>query len=381
MGISDSVEKVDVVVPIYKGQQYIKGIITQLEMCLERVDRAIGIGLILVNDDPDNEFSEYYLSQKIDVVVVETDQNRGIHGARTRGLSYCTGTYVVFLDQDDRLSENYFRSQLTVLGEADAVICRAINGGREFYDRDRQFEKATSLHDMFSVGNGILSPGQVLMRREAVPQFWRENILQHNGADDWMLWLCMLYEGSRFVYNQDILYEHILGKCNCSASAFGMYQSEKEMYGILKKHRYLHTEYLMELRRAMQNGMELRLKELDRLNIMLGIYDTWVEARAGGSHVVEVLRCAGYCAVAIYGMGKMGMRLYKEIRADVEVKCFIDRNAAYFKADIPVYTLEDSIPKVDLVIIALADRENRIMTEISSKLHIPVKNIEDILRY
>lgn len=370
-------ESVDVIVPIYKGQHYIDGIISQLEACLARMRRDFRVGLILVNDDPEDVFQRDYVSETIDVVVAETDQNRGIHGARVRGLSYCTGDYVVFLDQDDRLSENYFQSQLDALGSADAVICKALNGIREFYDCDRRFEEAVSIHHMFSVGNGILSPGQVLMRRKAVSRFWMENILRHNGADDWMLWLCMMYEGSRFACNGDLLYEHVLGDNNCSQSIFGMYQSEREMYRVLQDQNYFDTGYFVQLRQAMQRGMEIRLKEQDRLKTIVGVYDAWLAA--GYSSVVNALKHAGFHKVAIYGMGKIGLRLYQEIRGGVEVKCFIDRNAAYIKNDMPVYTLEQDIPPVDFVIITLTDREKRILNEVSSKLQVPAKNIQDLI--
>ena len=373
-------KRIDVIVPIYKGQHYIKGMINQFEACLERTNGTISIRLILVNDNPEDSFSADHFSERIDVLAVETDQNRGIHGARVRGLSYCRGDYVVFLDQDDRISVDYFNSQLTALGAADAVVCRAMNGGQVFYNHDKQFDELTSVFGMFSVENGILSPGQVLVRREAVSRFWQENILQHNGADDWMLWLCMLYEGKCFTRNPDILYEHTLGSGNYSESTFRMYQSEKEMYEVLERQGYLDVEHLMQLKQAIQKGIEVRLKELDRLKKVTDIYDKWMAVNGGNDSVTQALKRAGCHAVAIYGMGKMGMRLYHEIGMEIEVKCFIDRNAAYLKADVPVYTLEDDIPQVDMVIIALVDRENKILADISSKLNIPVKGIENILQ-
>ena len=373
-------ERIDVVVPIYKGQHYIKGIISQLEVCLDRMNGTIDIGLVLVNDDPDDSFSSDCFSDSIEVMTVETGQNEGIHGARVRGFSYCRGDYVIFLDQDDRLSGDYFMSQLKALGTADAVVCRAMNGERAFYDCDKRFEELTSACSMFSAGNGILSPGQVLMRRKAVPRFWQEHILRCNGADDWMLWLCMLREGRRFARNQEILYEHTLGSGNYSGSTFRMYQSEKEMYEVLEGQSYLDTERRLQLGTAIQRGIEARLKELDRLKAVMDIYDTWTAAGRQSGAVVEMLKRKGCHAAAIYGMGKMGMRLYREIGSGIEVKCFIDRNAAYLKADIPVYTLDDDIPQVDLVIIALADRENKISEEVSLRLHIPAIGFEDLLQ-
>lgn len=84
--------------------------------------------------------------------------------------------------------------------------------------------------------------------------------------------------------------------------------------------------------------------------------------------------------MAIYGMGKMGLRLYQEIKTKVNVKCFIDRNAAYLKADIPVCTLEDTVPVVDLVIVALIDRGMQIQEEIALRLRVPVIGIQKMIR-
>ncbi len=380
MNKDNRVERVDVIVPIYRGQQYIQGIISQLEACQAEMGRDTRIGLILVNDNPEDDFWENYFSEKIDIIAVGTDRNRGIHGARVRGLLYCTGSYVVFLDQDDRISKNYFKSQLALLGYADAVICRAVNGGREFYDNDRRFEEAVSARNMFSVGNGILSPGQVLIRRERVSEFWRENLLRHNGADDWMLWLCMLYEGRFFSLNQEVLYEHCIDGHNCSANVLGMYESEKEMLGLMENIGYFDAGYLAQLKQAIGKNIEARLRELDRLKVLVDIYDKWLAVGRGANRIAQMLKCAGWHNVAIYGMGKTGLRLYQEIRAEVNVKYFMDRNAAYLKADIPVYSPEDAVPVVDLVIIALIDRGRQIQKDIASRLQIPVIGIEKIIQ-
>ncbi len=371
---------VSIIVPLYHGRKYIPQLMQMVEACEKNAGKSVKIELVFSNDDPDETIAENISSDMIDVTVLNTEKNRGIHGARVHGLSYCTGDFVIFLDQDDVLNPECVSSQLSNIGGADAVVCRAVNDGRFFYGHDRPFEEMTSSRYMFSVGNGILSPGQVMMRREAVPQFWQENILRCNGADDWLLWLCMLYEGKCFVQNQDILYEHTIGSGNCSGSAFGMYQSEKEMCRMLERQNYLDTQHLTQIRQAVRTGMEVRLKELDRLKAVERIYEIWPTASMGIDFAAKMLERAGYKTVAIYGMGKMGIRLYQDIHEYLEVKCFIDRNARYLKADIPVYTLEDDIPQVDLVIVALADRGNGITADVSSRLHFPVRSIENILQ-
>lgn len=375
-------KQIDIVVPIYKGTRYIEGMVRQIRKCAGEVKGIAQVCLILVNDDPEETLDDYStLEDTINILTVETDKNRGIHGARAHGLSYCNGEYVVFLDQDDRIYPYYLKSQLEISEGADAVVCRGINGGRLFYNEDRVFEECVSFNYMVSTGNGILSPGQVLICREAVPRFWQEHILQCSGADDWMLWLCMMTEGKKFVQNQEVLYEHVIGSSNCSGNTSDMHRSEQEMYEILQNHEcYFKKTYLDWLKRALCSGYENRLKELDRLKTETSIYDMWLTVRQKERSIAAFLRSAGYCEVAIYGMGRIGQRLYQEIKEEVNVCYFIDRNAAYLNADIPVYALKEALPRVDLVMIALPDKGGRILEEVTAQLPCSIMGLEELLR-
>lgn len=372
-------KKVSVIVPVYKGKKYIKGLINQLETCTEAGGEAVKTELVLVNDDPGDSISDYYQLQRIDVQVIETDRNRGIHGARARGLRYSTGEYIVFLDQDDKIYPNYLKSQLSCLGMADAVICRAANGGRQFYNHDLKFEEAVSFSHMCKKGNGILSPGQVLLRRSAIPTVWKDNILRHNGADDWLLWLCMMNENKIFSLNQEVLYEHIIDGSNCSESTLSMYESEKEVYEVIRNSGRFCEECLDQFRQAVENGIETRLKELDRLKKITATYGKWVSANAQNDSISIYLKHACYSAIGIYGMGKMGIQLYHTLKTKLRIVCFIDRNAPFLNADIPVCQLEDVPSQLDLIILTLADKDGRLSKEISAKTKIPIKSMDNIL--
>lgn len=372
-------EKISVIVPIYKGKKYINGLINQLETCTEAVGGAVKTELVLVNDDPDSSISGGYQLQRIDVQAIETDRNRGIHGARVRGLQYSTGEYIVFLDQDDKIYPNYLESQLSSLSTADAVICRAVNGGRQFYNHDIKFEEAVSFSYMCKKGNGILSPGQALLRRSAIPTVWKDNILRHNGADDWLLWLCMMNDNKIVSLNQKVLYEHVIDGSNCSESTLSMYESEKEVYEVIRNSGHFCEERLEQLRQAVENGIETRLKELDRLKKITDTYGKWVSVNAQNDAISIYLKHAGYNTIGIYGMGKIGMHLYHTLKTKLRIFCFIDRNAPFLNADIPVYQLEDVPSQLDLIILTLADKDGRLSKEISAKTKIPIKSMDNIL--
>lgn len=373
-------EKVSVIVPVYKGKKYMKELIKQLEICSEVAGGAVKTELVLVNDAPGDNINNCCSSQRIDVQTIETDRNRGIHGARTRGLQYSTGEYIVFLDQDDKVYPNYIKSQLSNLGTADAVICRAVNGGRQFYNHDIKFEEAVSVSYMCKKGNGILSPGQVLLRRSAISTVWKDNILQHNGADDWMLWLCMINENKIFALNQEILFEHVIDGSNYSESTLAMYESEKEVYEVIWSSGHFSEECLEQLRQAIQNGIETRLNELDKLKRIVSTYDKWLSVNTQNDVISIYLKKAGYSIIGIYGMGKMGMQLYHTLKKKLCVVCFIDRNEAFLKSDIRVCLLEDVPPQLDLIILTLVDKDDKLLKEISAKTKIPVKSMDNILR-
>lgn len=89
-----------IVVPVYNGEKY-------LPSCLETVaGQTFGdYELIIVDDgstDDSGAIADGYAAGRGGVRVLH-GENQGLLLARRRGLSYCRGEYVVFLDADDAL--------------------------------------------------------------------------------------------------------------------------------------------------------------------------------------------------------------------------------------------------------------------------------------
>ena len=90
--------KISIIVPVFHGRKYIDSMIAQMEVCATACRGRCTLELLFVNDDPDEAIGSL-TSEKIKIRVMETNVNRGIHGARVYGLEQCTGDYVLFLDQ------------------------------------------------------------------------------------------------------------------------------------------------------------------------------------------------------------------------------------------------------------------------------------------
>lgn len=370
---------VSVIVPIFHGKKYIDSMIDQLKKCAETGHGEFRLELLFVNDDPQEPIGDVS-SEVIAVKVLETDENRGIHGARGRGLETCTGDYVLFLDQDDRIMPDYFVSQFKYIGDGDAVVCKLLHEGRQFYDTRMPFEKVITREFILSVRNPIISPGQVLIRKEKVPETWKRAKLKNNGADDWLLWLCMLAEDCRFVLNPETLFEHVVEGGNESINVAHMMASEQEIYEVLAALKVFSSEDLEKLRGAVQAAADGHIKLLSKFQKMFFVYDNWLRLQEQGRYIHEHLKNCGVRRVAIYGDSYIGKRLYHSLKENgVEVSCFIDRNAAYLEEEIPVYPPQEGLPTVDMIIISLVEAVDAIGEELAQLSEARICSLAELL--
>lgn len=375
------VNQISVIVPVYHGKQYLSGIISQLEACQSALQGSgFFIELLLINDAPD-EVIEEQNSTAFSVYTYNTEKNRGIHGARVYGLSRCHGEYVLFLDQDDRICANYFVSQLREIGECDAVVCRLINEKKVCYNYDFDFEKVISREYMLTVGTAIISPGQVLIRKKAVPDVWKTEIMNNNGADDYLLWLCMLKKENAFALNHDILFEHVVNHQNASGDSVTMAASEREVVDILKRNHVYGAEDLRRLEENMlPNTMNIRLRMLDRYHKMFYLMDKWMELKQMGIELADYLEKKHLYQIAVYGMNLLARRIIAELDSCVvSVQYVIDRNSNFLEEKIKTCSPDQDLEEVDLVIVALVDGEREIKKGLREKIKSPVLGFPDLL--
>ncbi len=110
---------VSIIVPIYNAEKYLSATI---ESALNQTYK--NIELVLINDgSPDNSLSiaeEYAKSHKN--ILLRSTENKGVCAARNLGLMLSSGQYVMFLDSDDRLTENAVELLINDIENNDADI-------------------------------------------------------------------------------------------------------------------------------------------------------------------------------------------------------------------------------------------------------------------
>ena len=123
-----------------------------------------------------------------------------------------------------------------------------------------------------------------------------------------------------------------------------------------------------------------RLQGLNRTKTNYDILKQWFVLRQQGKMTEQYFKENEYKKIAIYGMSDLGQFLSDELQnSEIEVAYGIDRRADKLSARVPILTMEDELPTVDVCVVTAAYFFNQIAEELQKKLECPIISIEDIL--
>ena len=236
--------KVSVIIPIYKGNKYINGLIRMISRNMDYIRShgdSIDIDLVLVNDFPDIPLKAEELEKSHDFNILTADncKNQGIHQTRVNGLKIASGEYILMLDQDDEIPDNCIGSQCAAIGTADIVVgngYKMIDGKKKLiYKTDKKHSLCKNEKIYLLAANQKVSPGHCLIKKDAIPKEWYEFVVNDNGGDDLFLWLLMFEKKCSFVINRDCVYTHIDTGQNLSLDLEKMYKSSDNVIELCRK--------------------------------------------------------------------------------------------------------------------------------------------------
>lgn len=232
-----------VITTTYNGNEYLPKLFSMIEantLALQKVYPQLQVEYLLVNDSP---WEPLDLPETEDLHfhcrTITNPENYGIHKSRSIAIREAKGELITILDQDDQLADDFLLSQYEALGDGDAVICNGIKefdtGNKPIYRDKLKMSLINCKCFYLKAANQIVSPGQCLMRKKAVPENWLDNPLTANGSDDLFLWLLMLDQGTKFVKNPRKLYTHKYVGSNLSNSLKKMCKSDLQMCDLMRQ--------------------------------------------------------------------------------------------------------------------------------------------------
>ena len=193
--------KVSVVVPCYNLGRYL--------------DEAVGSVLaqtftdceiLVVNDgSTDPETNRLLAGYRRDRTRVIESENRGLSGARNRGIREARGAYVCALDADDLLEPEMLEKSVRALDAQPDVSfvshwLRAF--GDEAWDWTPERCDFPALLDCNTVN------GAALVRREALLEVGLFDESMREGCEDWDLWITMVERGHRGLILPEFLFRY-----------------------------------------------------------------------------------------------------------------------------------------------------------------------------
>lgn len=239
---------VSMIIPIYKGEKYMQPILDMAQANCKRLAEGDSMEVLFVNDYPETPLPTAIAEQaSIPVRILENPQNLGIHGARVEGLKEAKGDYILFLDQDDTITDDCVASHLQVIGQYDVSVGNGYkmlgDQVKPIYRSPAKQKLATHCKYYLRAACQIVSPGHCLIRKEAIPQEWYHQIVTNNGSDDLFLWLLMFGHNASFTVNPARVYTHVDTGKNVSSDKMTMIRSSYNVVELLKQCPQIPARY------------------------------------------------------------------------------------------------------------------------------------------
>lgn len=152
--------KISVIVPLYNTEKYIS-------QCLNSIVRQTYeyLEIIVVDDastDGSGKIADEYAERDGRIKIIHKEKNEGLYHARITGVTAATGEYIGFVDSDDTVSVDYFRSLLFAAEDAEADI--TLGKTVEEDERGRRY-----IHNIYH----YYSPGE-MTGEEARRAYWEQ---------------------------------------------------------------------------------------------------------------------------------------------------------------------------------------------------------------
>ena len=156
---------ISVIVPVYNVEEY-------LEECLDSIQKQtyIDIEVILVNDgstDRSKEICERYCKKDSRFKLVN-QENKGLSGARNRGMLESKGEFISFVDSDDVLKEDMLEQLMKQMTSEDIDIVEC------WYTNEKQELELSTPKNVKTIFQGD--------SKEALVSLCKDNIVRLNAV-------------------------------------------------------------------------------------------------------------------------------------------------------------------------------------------------------
>ena len=235
-------KRISVIIPVYNAEEYI-------DICLNALIKQIKEDdeIILIDDgstDNSEEKCKKYFEKQSNIKYFKVE-NGGPARARNIGIDKASGKYIIFLDSDDFIEDNYIEKMLNYIQNADLAIC----GYKMVKEFNSKIETRSIPSKLYNKENMI----EILCNSDMINILWNKifklDIIKNNGikfdesefrGEDLLFNLDYIKNITNIYVTEDVLYNYIMKN-----SGLNMGYNEK-LSTKLKRNKKVHNK-MMEI--------------------------------------------------------------------------------------------------------------------------------------
>lgn len=137
----------------------------------------------------------------------------------------------------------------------------------------------------------------------------------------------------------------------------------------------------IQVRKSVAKSKKENIDKLKKYQSYYKFFSSWMILKNQGKKLSEYFEDHNYQNVAIYGLGKLGMCLYEELKSsNVNVKYAIDINAAHFSyLDFKVVSPESPLETVDVIVVTPFLEYEKIVDNLRKQISCKIVSLADII--
>lgn len=266
--MADKKNFVSIIIPYYNYSQY-------LDQCLESVlkQKYKKFEVIIVDDYSErNEYQKLLdivnkYSEIINITVHNNDKNLGLTLTRNEGVKLSKGEFILFLDPDDNIHEDYLLKTIKVLKQNPEIGFAYVNT-RYFGAENKIFSQPEyNFYRLINVGNFISYCS--LIRKKAFIQSGGFNLENWSYLEDYELTIRLSRKGWYGKLVPEVLFNYFVHEDSAIHSGFTAEAQQLFYAYFIKKYPELYPEqFQLEankiLRDVPENFMSMSKSENER---------------------------------------------------------------------------------------------------------------------
>lgn len=308
-------------------------------------------------------------------ILFYSGKDHGIYDAMNRGIARASGDYVYFLNAGDRFyNETVVEDVISFIKDRKTIyygnVCMVYADGlkqiRDFSGLDGKLTQEL-YHGGMPCHQAIFSPRDALINH-----LFRETY-RIRADFEWLL------------HSVENGYESksipVVISCYDSSGTSSRLKNYKlflqEERAIIREYREKSAEDKTLDTRETESGLR---ENAWKYECLFSLMSCWLALKQKNVSVAGYFKEKHYSHVAIYGMGRMGLRLQDELEDQgIWIDYAIDRNKENLRQGVKLVSPDEELYEADAVIVTAVDSFYEIEKLLRGKLSCPILSLEDLI--